>query len=87
MEISQILGWTATILFSSMLVPQMVKTLKSKNTEGVSILLFIIYLIANIIAIIYAFTISQYPLIIKYQFGIITTVFYIMIFLVYRKKK
>ena len=85
MELAQILGWTATILFSVMIIPQIIKTIKSRDTKGVSLLLFIIYLVANIIAIIYALLINQYPLIIKYAIAIVTTVFYIGIFFYYWK--
>ena len=87
MDIAQILGWTATFLFSIMVIPQIIKTLKSKDTSGVSLLLFIIFLIANIIALVYAVMISQPPLIIKYIIAIITTVIYIAIFLFYYTKK
>jgi len=85
LEISQILGWTATILFSFMLLPQIIKTLKSKDTKGVSITLFAIYLLANCVALIYATLIDQNPLKIKYSLGIITTVFYICIFTYYKR--
>jgi len=57
------LGWIATFLFSVMLIPQIIKTIKSKDTKGVSLLLFIIYLIANVIALIYAVMIAQPPLV------------------------
>jgi len=89
MEYSQIFGWTATILFSSMLLPQIIKTIKLKDTTGVSISLFIIYFLANIVAIIYALMIKQYPLMIKYNLGILTTIFYITLFLCFywQKKK
>ncbi|OIO42077.1 hypothetical protein AUJ62_01485 [Candidatus Pacearchaeota archaeon CG1_02_32_21] len=85
MKLAQILGWIATILFSVMIIPQMIKTIKSKDTKGVSLLLFVSYLIANIIAITYASLIMQYPLIIKYAIAIITTIIYIGIFFYYRK--
>lgn len=85
-EISQYFGWTATILFSLMLVPQIIKTIKTKDTKGISIALFIIYLIANIIALTYAFLISQNPLKIKYSLGIITAIFYIGVFVYYRAR-
>ncbi|HLC61295.1 MAG TPA: PQ-loop repeat-containing protein [Candidatus Nanoarchaeia archaeon] len=65
MELSQILGWTATLLFSIMIIPQMVKTIKLKDTSGVSLMLFIIFLVANAIALAYALLINQMPLIIK----------------------
>ena len=83
MEIAQILGWIATFLFSIMIIPQMIKTIKSRDTSGVSLLLFIIFLVANIIALIYAIMISQPPLIIKYIIAIVTTIAYIAIFLFY----
>ncbi len=84
-NIAQILGWVATILFSIMIVPQMVKTIKTKSTQGVSIWFFIIYLIANIVAIVYAFLIEQFPLIFKYSIAILTTIFYIALYFIYRK--
>jgi uncharacterized protein with PQ loop repeat len=85
-QLAQILGWTATILFSVMLIPQIIKTIRMKNTEGVSLFLFIIYLIANIIALNYAFLINQSPLKLKYTIGIVTTIFYITIFAIYHKR-
>jgi MtN3 and saliva related transmembrane protein len=85
-ELSQILGWTATILFSLMIVPQIIKTIKSKDTRGVSLLLFVIFLIANIIALAYAIMISQSPLIIKYSIAIVTTIFYIGLFFYYKSR-
>jgi len=83
MNLAQMLGWIATILFSIMLLPQIIKTIKSKNTQGVSLLLFVTYLIANIIALAYAFLISQPPLQIKYSIAIIVSIFYIGVFFYY----
>jgi len=87
MDIAQILGWIATILFSIMLIPQIIKTIKTKDTSGVSLLLFIVYLIANIFALIYALMIYQSPLILKYSIAIVTAVFYIVLFLIYVQRK
>jgi len=87
MDLTQLLGWTATFLFSIMIIPQMIKTVKSKDTKGVSLWLFIIFLIANSIALVYASLIHQKPLIIKYVLAIITTVTYIILFVVYSQRK
>ncbi|PIN75420.1 hypothetical protein COV17_03945 [Candidatus Woesearchaeota archaeon CG10_big_fil_rev_8_21_14_0_10_36_11] len=87
MDTTQLLGWIATFLFSVMLIPQIIKTIKLKDTKGVSLLLFISYLAANIIALIYAYMIHQPPLIFKYLLGIITAEIYIIIFLTYYKRK
>lgn len=87
MDLSQILGWIATFLFSIMIIPQIIKTIKVKDTKGVSLTLFIIYLIANIIALVYAFLIGQYPLILKYAISILTTIFYLFLFVFFYCKK
>ena len=83
-NLAQVLGWVATILFSIMIIPQMIKTIKSKDTKGVSLLLFVIFLIANFIALAYALLISQSPLVIKYLIAIATTLAYICIFFYYK---
>ncbi|MFH0837325.1 MAG: SemiSWEET family transporter, partial [Candidatus Aenigmatarchaeota archaeon] len=87
MELAQMLGWIATILFSVMIIPQMVKTIKTKDTSGVSLMMFVVYLAANIIALVYAFMIDQSPLIIKYTIAIGTTSIYIGLFFVFYKNK
>ena len=84
-NLAQILGWIATFLFSIMIVPQMLKTIKEKNVNGVSLFLFIIYLVANIFALIYAFLIVQPPLIFKYIVAIGITLVYLIIFSYYYK--
>ena len=65
----------------------MIKTMRLKDTSGVSLLLFVIYLVANVVALAYAFLIYQLPLIIKYVIAIITTVFYIGLYWAYYKRK
>ena len=85
MELSQVLGWVATGLFSLMIIPQMIKTIKSKNTKGVSLLLFLVFLVANIIALVYALLINQFPLILKYEIAILETLIYIIIFAYYSR--
>lgn len=71
MTISDALGWTATILFTICYIPQIVKTYKTKTIKGLSFRLLFISFIANIIALRYAFLISQPPLLIKYSLAII----------------
>jgi len=87
MDAAQILGWIATILFSLMLIPQIIKTIRTKDTSGVSLSLFIIYLVANIIAFTYAFLIRQDPLLIKYFIAAITAITYISIFIYFKRSE
>ena len=67
--------------------PQMIKTIKLKDTSGVSLLLFIIYFVANIIALVYAFLIYQPPLMIKYIIALLTTIIYLGLYWIYHNRK
>ncbi len=87
MDFTQILGWTATFLFSVMIIPQMIRTIKMKDTSGVSLMMFIIFLIANMIALAYALLIHQFPLIFKYIVALITTVIYLILYTIYHQQK
>lgn len=82
---SEILGWTATILFTFCYVPQMVKTVKSKTVVGLSFWLLGIAFIANVIALVYATMIDQSPLQVKYILGIIADGVCIYLFWRYRE--
>jgi uncharacterized protein with PQ loop repeat len=84
--LAQTLGWTATFLFSIALIPQIVKTARTKTVEGVSSPLFVINLIANIIALAYAIMIDQGPLIIKYVVALVLTGGYLILYAVTSRK-
>ena len=71
MQPSDILGWTATILFSVCFIPQILKTMRTKTVDGLSFRLLSISFIANIIALCYATLIKQPPLQLKYGLAII----------------
>ena len=70
MPIDQVLGWIATIMFTVCYIPQVIKTIKSGTIDGVSISLFVIQFLANIVALIYALLIGQPALIVKYALAI-----------------
>ena len=71
MALSDVLGWTATALFTLCYWPQIVKTYKTKTVEGLSFWLLFISFIANIIALCYATLIGQAPLQIKYILALV----------------
>jgi len=82
-----VLGWTATILFSLMYVPQIYKTLKTNSVKDVSLPMFVMGFIANIIALCYAILINQPPLQIKYILALIVICIYIGIYFYVMKGK
>lgn len=67
----QILGWTATILFTVCYIPQMIKTYRTQTVDGLSFWLLLISFAANIVALWYATLIKQPPLQIKYILAMI----------------
>ena len=83
----QILGWAATIIFSLMIIPQIIKTIKNKSIDNVSLLMFIMFFIGNIVALTYAILIDQNPLKIKYSIALISTVCYIIVYFWTKNKK
>lgn len=80
MELSQILGYVATTMFSLMYLPQIFQTVKSKSVKDVSLPMFIVGFIANIDALVYATMIHQKPLQIKYTIALIVIGIYLVIY-------
>ncbi len=88
MELSTILGWTATTLFTICYIPQIIKTHKTGTIEGLSFLLLAISFVANIVALCYATLINQRPLQVKYTLALIFLTATLSIYLrVYMKTK
>ena len=75
-----ILGWTATIIFNTTLLPQIVKSLKTKNIEGVSVGTIWLIFFGNIVAWCYAYMIKQPPLLFKYTVDWLTAITYLIIY-------
>ena len=81
MNLQNILGWTATVLFTICYIPQIIKTYKTKTIEGLSFRLLFISFIANIIAFWYATLIKQSPLQVKYAFATLLLICCIYLYL------
>jgi len=84
----QVLGWTATTLFTICYIPQILKTYRTGVIDGLSFRLLLIQFIANIVALCYATLIKQPPLQLKYTLAMIFLSVCIYLYLsVYFKKK
>lgn len=73
-------------MFSVALIPQIIKTAKTKTVEGVSSPLFVINFVANVIALVYALMIGQGPLVFKYIVALVLTGIYLLIYAATPKK-
>ncbi len=63
MEFVDIVGLVAGICTSTSLVPQLIKTVKTKTAEDVSVFMFIVMLTGNSLWIYYGFNKSDLPII------------------------
>jgi MtN3 and saliva related transmembrane protein len=62
MDIYEICGYSAGILFASSLIPQVYKSFKTKNLDDISFLWQIIFIIAIILGIIYSYHLDLKPI-------------------------
>lgn len=63
MEFVDIVGLVAGICTSTSLIPQLIKTVKTKNAEDVSVFMFIVMLTGNALWIYYGFNKSDLPIV------------------------
>ena len=83
-----VVGWFYTLCFAICYIPQIVKSLKTKKVNDVSVSLFILSLLGYISAILYTLSDIGFNLILitNYVFGAICSLTMIIIFLCYRTK-
>ena len=84
----EVVGWFYTLCFAICYIPQIVKSLKTKKVNDVSVSLFILSLLGYISAIIYTLSDIGFNLILitNYIFGAICSLLMIIIFLCYKTK-
>ncbi len=87
MEFSQILGYTATFLFTICYIPQIIKTYQAKSVEGLSFWLLFLQFIGNIIALWYATLIAQAPLQLKYVLALVFLTVCLLLYISVRRNK
>jgi MtN3 and saliva related transmembrane protein len=64
MEISTIFGTAAATLTTASFAPQLIKTIKTKETKDISLLMYSVYLIGIIMWLIYGIMLKEVPIII-----------------------
>lgn len=64
MEVSNIIGYIAAIFLSVLFIPQVVKTYRTKNVQGISLIFLILEVITCILFITYGILIKAVPVIV-----------------------
>lgn len=86
MDGTQIIGLAAGILTSSSLIPQLVKTIKEKKAEDIS-LFFLLTLMAGIgLWIVYGFKRDDYPIMITNAFSLLVNLSLLVMSIKYKKE-
>jgi len=83
-----VIGWFYTLCFAICYIPQIVKSLKTKKVDDVSVTLFMLSLTGYIAAIVYTLGEIGFNIILitNYIFGSLCSLIMIITFFYYRKK-
>lgn len=60
---NEIIGFAAAIITTASFIPQAVKTLKTKNTAGISLIMYIFFTFGVSLWIVYGISVKDYPII------------------------
>ena len=71
MQVIDFIGYTAGILVIASLIPQMIKSWKSKSTKDISLCRYIIYVVGILLWLIYAVLLKNGPMIFSNAVAII----------------
>ena len=81
-----IIGYAATIVGTSLMLPQVIKTLKTKHVDDISFAMLIFYFLNCALWLAYGLLISSIPLILTNFIAMIISIVQIMLKVRYTKK-
>ncbi|MBC7555462.1 MAG: SemiSWEET transporter [Chryseobacterium sp.] len=81
-----ILGLVAGGITSVAMVPQLIKVLKEKDVEDLSILMICTLIAGLSLWVLYGFLKDELPIILSNAFAVLINIFLLISYLVYRKK-
>ena len=87
MGLTDIIGIAAGVFTASSLIPQVVKTLKEKKAEDVSLLMLFILQAGLVLWIIYGIKRDDFPIIITNSFSLLVNIFMVILRIKYNKKE
>ena len=86
--IISIFGWLGAILLATCGIPQLIKTLKTKKFDGLSLIFIIWWLLGEVFILIYVlYDAFRWPLIFNYGINIFVCLTILLIYLLYSAKK
>lgn len=86
MDTTQLVGIIAGIFTASSLLPQVIKTLKEKKAEEVSIVMLLVLQAGIILWIVYGIMRKDFPIIITNSFSLLINIAMVILRIKYRKR-
>ena len=85
MDTTQIIGLTAGLLTASSLLPQLIKTIKEKEVEEISIIMLLILLSGISLWIVYGIKRNDFPIIATNSFSLLLNIIMIVLRIKYKR--
>jgi MtN3 and saliva related transmembrane protein len=82
----ELIGYTAGFLMASTMIPQIIRSLKTKSVEDISIYMLLIYMVSSLLWTIYGISIQAMPVAIADGFALLVGITQFFIKLKYQKK-
>lgn len=80
MKMAQLIGYLAAILTTASFVPQAIKTIRTRNTQGISLVMYIMFSTGVLFWFIYGIAINDIPVLVANA----VTLCFAVIILVYK---
>ncbi len=85
MDMTQIIGLTAGVLTASSLFPQLIKTIKEKKAEDISLVMLLILLSGICLWIVYGIKRDDFPIIATNSFSLLLNIIMIVLRIKYKR--
>ncbi|MDQ3681918.1 MAG: SemiSWEET transporter [Bacteroidota bacterium] len=85
MDTTQIIGLTAGMLTASSLLPQLIKTIKKKEAEEISLVMLLVLLSGISLWIVYGIKRNDFPIIATNSFSLLLNIIMIVLRIKYKR--
>ncbi|WP_330745369.1 SemiSWEET transporter [Chryseobacterium sp. CP-77] len=82
-----ILGIVAGVLTSISMIPQLVKVIREKNVEDISLLMLLVLISGLSLWVWYGFAKDELPIILSNAFAVLVNVSLLVCYIIYNKRK
>ena len=73
---TELLGFAAATLTTGAFVPQAIKTIRSRNTSGISLMMYLVFTVGTALWLLYGMRLGSWPMIVAntVSFGLAATI-------------